>query len=333
MTDSVPGSAPVGKPVVLSVRAIVLSAVVLVAAATGVVWSLLEFAGGGTEVDKSRLDAIRTAGTLVVGAGGAAALLLAALRQRTAGLELAEKTRAASITEHDATERRVTELYTKAAEQLGAGKAPVRLAGLYALERLAQNHPDQRQTIVNVFCAYLRMPYTPTDETPTDDTSAEVVDRHQERIQEREVRLTAQRVLAHHLLRFGTNPDNQVTTFWAEIDLDLAGATLIDLDLSRTTIRHARFGKARFSGTARFDNARFNGIAEFDEARFSGDAVFRRARFNGTTRFGGVRFNSNARFGGAQFRRGMPQETRPYLRSDHDGTAPHGAPDDPDSAN
>ena len=58
----------------------------------------------------------------------------------------------------DATERRVTELYTKAADQLGSDKAPVRLAGLYAMERLAQDNPSERQTIVNVICAYLQMP-------------------------------------------------------------------------------------------------------------------------------------------------------------------------------
>ncbi|MEV4250934.1 hypothetical protein AB0J63_47045 [Streptosporangium canum] len=60
---------------------------------------------------------------------------------------------------HDATERRVTELYTKAVEQLGHAGAAVRLGGLYALERLAQDNPGHRQTIVNVICAYLRMPY------------------------------------------------------------------------------------------------------------------------------------------------------------------------------
>ena len=56
----------------------------------------------------------------------------------------------------------VTELYTKAVEQLGSDKAPVRLGGLYALERLAQDNPAQHQTIVNVICAYLRMPFSAT---------------------------------------------------------------------------------------------------------------------------------------------------------------------------
>ena len=54
------------------------------------------------------------------------------------------------------------ELYTKAVEQLGSDQAPVRFSGLYALERLAQDNPAHRQAIVNVICAYLRMPFSPT---------------------------------------------------------------------------------------------------------------------------------------------------------------------------
>ncbi|RSM95837.1 hypothetical protein DMB42_49020 [Nonomuraea sp. WAC 01424] len=50
-------------------------------------------------------------------------------------------------------------MYAKAVEQLGNEQAPVRLGGLYALERLAQDTPALRQTIVDVICAYLRMPY------------------------------------------------------------------------------------------------------------------------------------------------------------------------------
>ena len=66
------------------------------------------------------------------------------------------------LSDFDATERHITELYTKAVEQLGSDKAPVRFGGLYALERLAQDNPAHRQAIVNVICAYLRMPFSPT---------------------------------------------------------------------------------------------------------------------------------------------------------------------------
>ena len=44
---------------------------------------------------------------------------------------------ATELTDRDATERRITELYTKAVEQLGSDKAPVRLGGLYALDRVS----------------------------------------------------------------------------------------------------------------------------------------------------------------------------------------------------
>jgi hypothetical protein len=64
-------------------------------------------------------------------------------------------------TDRDATERRITELYTKAADQLGSDQAPVRLASLYALERQAHSTVEHRQTILDVIWAYLRMPYTP----------------------------------------------------------------------------------------------------------------------------------------------------------------------------
>ena len=54
------------------------------------------------------------------------------------------------------------ELYAEAVEQLGHEKAPVRLGALYSLLRLAQDDPERRQTIVNVTCAYLRMPFSPS---------------------------------------------------------------------------------------------------------------------------------------------------------------------------
>lgn len=72
------------------------------------------------------MDAIRTAATLLVGTGVAAALLLAARRQRAAELTVAVQRKAAADTAHDAATRRITELYLKAVEQLGSDKAAER---------------------------------------------------------------------------------------------------------------------------------------------------------------------------------------------------------------
>lgn len=110
--------------------------------------------------------------------------------------------------------RRITELYTKAAELLGSTQVSVRMAGLYALERLAHSTVEHRQSIVDVICAHLRMPYTPPRSyrspgparrrrartltarhaTPTSQGS-----RQENAQQEQQVRLTAQNILLRNL--------------------------------------------------------------------------------------------------------------------------------------
>jgi uncharacterized protein YjbI with pentapeptide repeats len=264
--------------------------VVAVAVAIVSVFVLRPLYGGLGTV---KLDVIRTGGTLVALIGGAVALWLTARRQHYTELALL-------YTERDATERRITELYTKAADQLGSDKAPVRLAGLYALERLAQNTPQQRQrqTIVDVICAYLRMPYAPPeDEPPAEDAPAEVRTQRQEL----QVRMTAQRILGAHLRL------DVPEVFWACIDIDLTEAHLHKFDLVGCQVKSASFKGAQFSGDAncgetRFDKgavfsgARFDKRARFDKARFGGDAAFSGARFGGDAAFSGAIFYRNARF-------------------------------------
>ncbi len=207
---------------------LLLLAVVAIVAVT---WPLTHWLYGVAGDDPARrIEAIKTGLTVAAGTGGAFALLLAFRRQLATEIiatetqevqerEYEQRDRAADASERDAEQRRITELYTKAADQLGSDKTPVRLAGLHALERLAQNTPDQRQTIVDVICAYLRMPYKSSDgQPPAEDAPAEAHTRYEEWRQELQVRLTAQRILVAHL-RPGA-----VDTFWPDIDLDLTEA-------------------------------------------------------------------------------------------------------------
>ncbi|RSN60689.1 hypothetical protein DMH01_15515 [Amycolatopsis sp. WAC 04182] len=136
-------------------------------------------------------------------------------QQDVAATTQTHQERVADAARADAAARRITELYTKAVEQLGSDKTPVRLGGLYALERLAQDNEDQRQTIVNVLCAYLRMPYE-LPEPPADDADADQLEQHRALVQEREVRLTAQRLLNDHL------QPARGTAYRGPLDLDLA---------------------------------------------------------------------------------------------------------------
>jgi hypothetical protein len=265
----------------LSTTAIWAGAAVLIVVAIGSAWLLLGEFGSGDARDNASLDAIKTAGSIVVGTGGAVALLLAARRQRSTELDLEQKERAAADVRHDATERRITDLYSKSAEQLGSDKAPVRLAGLYALERLAQNSPEHRQTVVEVFCAYLRMP----SKNPRSVKPAE--------IQEQQVRMTAQRILQAHLL-----PGDP--RFWPDTDLDLRGATLLDWHLVDREVRKMLCTRTKFVGPARFRGTHFTGEARFAYTHFDSFAEFKQARFDGRAYFNGAEFDDAVEFDDAR---------------------------------
>lgn len=50
----------------------------------------------------------------------------------------------------------VTDRYSKAIEQLGSDKIEIRLGGIYALERLMRDSPNDQPTIIEVLAAYVR---------------------------------------------------------------------------------------------------------------------------------------------------------------------------------
>ncbi|MEV7092056.1 pentapeptide repeat-containing protein [Amycolatopsis sp. NPDC051045] len=279
---------------VLRTRTIVLWSAGLLVVAGIAAAALLTLLGGGRPEDTARLDALRTAASIVVGTGGAAALLLAARRQRSAELDLVQK-------DHDATERRITEIYGKAADQLGSDKAPVRLAGLYALERLAGGYEEHRQTIVNVLCAYLRMPY-----------------KHGKDDEELQVRKTAQRILLLHLRPGSEGEPN--SGFWPGIDLDFSGATLVGLTLTHCSIRSITCYGAKFLELASFRGTEFRTKADFNKAEFRDRADFRGTVFGGELEsFNGAVFagpadfgkKSAARLAGAEAQLGFPRTWPP----------------------
>ncbi|WP_328480751.1 hypothetical protein OHS71_20030 [Streptomyces sp. NBC_00377] len=133
--------------------------------------------------------------------------------------------------------------YQTAAEQLGHERAAVRLAGVYALSRLADDDSSQRETICRLLCAYLRIPYDPSKPQPG----------------EREVRLTVVKVISEHL----QDPSHVET--WCGFDLDFSGAKFDG----------GSFAGAHFtSGVVNFSACEFaSGTFSFDGAKFSGADV------------------------------------------------------------
>lgn len=317
----------------------ILGAVIALGITTAVVtvW-LLAIAGhaaAGTARANARLDAVRTG--LAAGAGAAAAvgLMLAFRRQQHQEI-------ATLLNDLDATERRITELYAKAAEELDSDRAPVRLAGLYTLERLAQGNPDQRQTVVNLICAYLRMPFEPPPRSgqshrrsqrklsrqgpgPKTSTAHGGLSAEEELL----VRVTAQKIIADHVFTseldtaWPRDSSPSAPNFWLGMELDLAGAVLIDFTL-QGKVESADFTGARFVGGANFAHAEFDGHAYFTNAQFEegaahfygvwfgyraifsdadfgpDEAVFDAATFAGMTFFDGARCGGGVSFRGAR---------------------------------
>jgi Pentapeptide repeats (9 copies)/Pentapeptide repeats (8 copies) len=92
---------------------------------------------------------------VLIGAGIGASVTL---RQVRATRDQITETATASRNQLKLSEQgQVTDRYTKAIDQLDDKKAlAVRLGGLYALERIAHDSPDDRATIAEVLCAYAR---------------------------------------------------------------------------------------------------------------------------------------------------------------------------------
>lgn len=180
---------------------------------------------------------MKTALLVVGGSGALAGLYVSYRKQRTDELN--------HVRDQD---KLFTERYTAAAAQLGNGAAAVRLGGVYALARIADDSVRDRPTCPEVSCAYLRMPYDPADFT-TEPA-------------ERQVRMTAQTAIAARL-----RPEHP--GFWTGAQIDVTGAYLIEAQSDRITADRFDATRATFSGYALFDGATFSGDARFSEATFS----------------------------------------------------------------
>ena len=198
-----------------------------------------------------------------------------------------------------ATEKRVlNERFIAIAAQFGDAQAAVRLAGVHAMAGLADDWEENRQTCIDVLCAYLRIPYEPGpgEEAPAAERLAFGASR--------QVRHTVIGIIARHL-----RPDAVIS--WRGRNFDFTGVVFDGGNFSRAEFAGSTvsFSGAKFSGgTVDFQFAKFSGgMVIFDGAEFTGGTVsflraefidwvvrFSRAKFTGGT----VSFN-DAKFTGA----------------------------------
>jgi uncharacterized protein YjbI with pentapeptide repeats/membrane protein implicated in regulation of membrane protease activity len=287
---------------------------VLVAAGVGALlwWALGSPAGGATPAledawtVQNTFDLVKIVLSVVAGIGAVVALTVAYRKQDQS--ESAERREDTKL---------FNERFGRAADQLGAEQAAVRLAGVYAMAGLADDWRDGRQTCIDVLCAFLRMPYTPPngplDSPPTGSSADPAIEpvpdapstrSGRQPVEERQVRHTVLRVIRDHLQPgdgsrwHGHHFDLTNAVFdggdLSRIDvavgtiLDFAGATFSDGTVSFTAAMFSggwvSFAGATFSGGwVGFDGARLaGGTVSFTRATFAGGTVsFTRATFAG----------------------------------------------------
>lgn len=221
---------------------------------------------------------------------GAAAVAWAALAQATTARRRHEEQTRADI------QRRITESFSKAAEQLGSDKLPVRLGGIYTLERISRESWTDYWPAMETLTAFVRESGCQTvhqsDATITTDVAAVMIVLTRRSIEAKiyEVKNRLRFNLSNADLRGATlhGLDLPVASF---VRAGLRGAKVImcnfddcnflDADLSRSRILQTSFKDARLSlanlKEATLSNSNLSGCycedADFTKATFSGTSL------------------------------------------------------------
>ena len=194
--------------------------------------------------------------------------------------------------------------YQEAATQLGHKEPVIRIAGVYAIEAIANEwaalddtSQSQRNACIDLLCGYLR--------SKTGFAKAEDSDELKMTSSEEAVRNEIASVFARNLVdpkedskpgawsdhRFKLNDTHFANAVFRNAHF-LAGVTFVRAHFSGS----AWFGGVTFSGSAWFEGVTFSDPAWFEDATFSGPAWFGNATFNGDAEFEGAKFSERVGF-------------------------------------
>jgi hypothetical protein len=237
------------------------------------------------EPELSKVEAIKTGGL----AGGAVVALYA--------LWLNDRRRRTDEARHELeSDKAADERFARSVELLGNEADQVRVGALHALAWLAGSALRYKQTVLDVLCASLRRPFTHPSYTRRadnpDQVTTDVSSDSLEADHERQVRLTAQRLIMD-LLPWGQNPDRTA------YHLDLTGASLEYFRLEGRRIGRLTARRTRFYGITRLRGLHASKPALFTGAMFLGRVDLREAQFEGGISFQETTFNAEVAFQGA----------------------------------
>ena len=207
------------------------------------------------------------------------------------------------------------ERYTKAVEQLGDEKAPIRIGGVYTLVGLVDEWLEEEnlseperlkegQVIINNLCAYIRSPFTlashydelsnPTPKGIYKDKKEKFYADKATLDSETDVRLSIIKEI-HDCIQ---GPDKNTPGAWSDFEYDFSGSTFFyPVDLTKSYYKKP----VNFSGSTYGDWADFTGSTYGDWADFTGStygdwADFRGSTYGGWADFRGSTYQSEASF-------------------------------------
>ena len=210
------------------------------------------------------------------------------------------------------------ERYTKAVEQLGDEKAPVRMGGVYTLVGLVDEWLEEEsirkyedrlkegQVIINNLCAYIRSPFTLAshyDELMQDTPDAEGV--YQDKVQEfyadkatldseTDVRLSIIKEIHDRLQGSGKNTPGA----WSDFEYDFSGSTFFyPIDLTNSYYaKPINFTGSTYQGWADFTDSTYKALAYFGGSTYQAWAYFSRSTYQDVADFGGSTYQGWADF-------------------------------------
>ena len=250
------------------------------------------------------------------------------------------------------------ERYTKAVEQLGDEKAPIRMGGVYTLVGLVdewledesiekyEDRLKEGQVIINNLCAYIRSPFTLTSHYNelSNPTPKGIYKDKKEKFyadkatldSETDVRLGIIKEIHDRI----QGPDKNTPGAWSDFEYDFSGSTFfypIDLTNSyyakpinftgSTYEGWAYFTGSTYEGGAYFSRSTYKDVADFTGSTYQGGADFRGSTYQGGAYFsrstyqGGANFTDSTYQGGANFSRSTYQSWANFTDSTYQSWA------------
>ena len=210
------------------------------------------------------------------------------------------------------------ERYTKAVEQLGDEKAPVRMGGVYTLVGLVDEWLEEKslsdderfkegQVIINNLCAYIRSPFTLAsyyDELSEDAPSLEgsYKDKKEEFYvdkaildSEADVRLGIIKEIHDRLQGSGKNTPGA----WSDFEYDFSGSTFFyPIDLTNSYYaKPINFSGSTYQGEANFSRSTYKSWANFSRSTYQAWANFTGSIYQAWADFGVSTYKGRADFG------------------------------------